>query len=228
MALHSIEHHEHYSLAIWKMEESAELLSSLLDAALPSVTTSCPHMTCPHIVCPHIVCPHTAEKRRQEFYACRLAALQLGINPLSIEKHPDGHPVLNDGSGFISFSHSRDFAAVLFSSQKDHIGIDIETASPRLLKAAQKYMNGKELAHIEAFFPDEKATIEALTLYWCIKEALFKAVQSGKIDFQQSFQIELVETVKAEGSLKASYKDSHFRLDYRFDGESMLCVCMED
>ena len=219
MALHSIEHHEHYSLAIWKMEESAELLSSLLDAALPKGTQT---------NCPHIVCPHTAEKRRQEFYACRLAALQLGINPLSIEKHPDGHPVLNDGSGFISFSHSRDFAAVLFSSQKDHIGIDIETASPRLLKAAQKYMNGKELAHIEAFFPDEKATIEALTLYWCIKEALFKAVQSGKIDFQQSFQIELVETVKSEGSLKASYKDSHFILDYRFDGETMLCVCMED
>ena len=223
MALHSIEHHEHYSLAIWKMEESAELLSSLLDAALPGADSSCSHMTGPYVVC-----PHTAEKRRQEFYACRLAALQLGINPLSIEKHPDGHPVLNDGSGFISFSHSRDFAAVLFSSQKDHIGIDIETASPRLLKAAQKYMNGKELAHIEAFFPDEKATIEALTLYWCIKEALFKAVQIGKIDFQQSFQIELVETVKSEGSLKASYKDSHFRLDYRFDGESMLCVCMEE
>ena len=75
---------------------------------------------------------------------------------------------------------------------------------------------------------DEKATIEVLTLYWCIKEALFKAVQSGKIDFQQSFQIELVETVKSEDSLKASYKDSHFILDYRFDGETMLCVCVED
>lgn len=223
MALHSIEHHEHYSLAIWKLEESAEVLSSLLDAAMHGADSSCSHMTGPYVVC-----PHTAEKRRQEFYACRLAALQLGINPLSIEKHGDGHPLLNDGSGFISFSHSRDFAAVLFCQEKDHIGIDIETVSPRMLKVAQKYMNSEELTHIEAFFPDEKAKIEVLTLYWCIKEALFKAVQSGKIDFQRSFQIELVENVKTEGSLKASHKDSHFSLDYHFDGESMLCVCVEE
>ncbi len=193
MALVYIEHSRRYSLAIWKREESADALSSLLSERMKDKLQDSPAASgLPEAA--H--CPHKTEKRRQEFFTCRLSALALGISPTLISKHPCGRPLLNDGKGFISFSHCQDYAAVLYSHDEAHLGIDMEKESPRLPKVAGKFMSDAELTHINRYFKDETSRIKALTLYWTIKEALFKAVHSKNIDFQKSFQIELVKSIE--------------------------------
>ena len=80
---------------------------------------------------------------------------------------------------FISLSHSKTHAALLLSASP-HVGVDIETVSPRILRLASRIAQPCELpASFAALSDDEKA--RHLTILWTIKEATYKSLddQSG-------------------------------------------------
>lgn len=210
MALSKIEHHQDYSLAIWRFEESSAELSSNLATVLGY----------------HSDCPYSSEKRRQEHYACRLAAAALQIEADKIDKHPQGWPILKNDQGFISFSHSRRHAAVLHSPKMVHIGIDIEDISERLIPVATRYLSAAEWEDVQLRFQNKEDLMRALCFYWTAKEALFKAVHAQNIDFQQSFQVEKLSRLSDEGLLSASFGNNPYRLLYRFEEDYCCSLCL--
>lgn len=210
MALSKIEHHQDFSLAIWRLEESSVELSSSLATQLAYSSD----------------CPYQGEKRRQEHYACRLAAAALQIEADNIAKHPQGWPILTNHQGYLSFSHSREFAAVLYSKIYEHIGIDIESVSERLIPVAKRYLSPQEWEDVQQRFTQTEELTRALCFYWTAKEALFKAVHTPNIDFQQSFQIETLQTLSKEGCLSAAFGKDRYRLMYHFEEKSCYCLCL--
>ena len=80
---------------------------------------------------------------------------------------------------FISLSHSKTHAALLLSASP-HVGVDIETVSPRILRLAQRIAQPCELpASFAALSDEDKA--RHLTILWTLKEATYKSLddQSG-------------------------------------------------
>lgn len=210
MSLFRMIHRDDYAVAIWRLEESsAELSSSLASQWGQS-----------------FLCPYPNEKRQQEFFACRMAASALHIHPEQIDKHPQGWPILKNEGGFISFSHCKHFAAVLHSNTQANIGIDIEHISERFIKVASRYLSPQEWEDVQARFNEKKEMMRILCLYWTAKEALFKAVHSQNIDFQQAFQIEPIEQLTDEGNLNALFGQQQYHLHYRFEEDFCYCICI--
>lgn len=210
MSLFRIIHREDYAVAIWRLEESSAELSS-------SLASQWGHT---------FLCPYPNEKRQQEFFACRMAASALHIHPEQIDKHPQGWPILKDEGGFISFSHSKHFAAVLYSGTQTNIGIDIEHISERFIKIASRYLSPQEWKEVQSRFSKTDDMTRILCLYWTAKEALFKAVHSQNIDFQQAFQIDPIEQLSAEGHLNAYFGLQEYHLHYCFEEDFCYCVCI--
>lgn len=113
-----------------------------------------------------------------------------------------GKPYLNTGLN-ISISHSHDWLAVLFSSDKE-VGIDIEKVRPKVLNIKEKYLSVKELNELK------DASIEKHTLYWCAKEALYKACGISGLNFAEQLYIESFIYSRQGGEIKAvvSHSDS--------------------
>ena len=88
------------------------------------------------------------ESRRKQWLACRALLAQL-LQLTIVRVRYDGHgkPSLTDFNGHISFSHTRDYAAVLVDENRP-AGIDIETLKPRIVRVAERFLQTGELEHI--------------------------------------------------------------------------------
>ena len=84
---------------IWKIEESSEVLLSLLrnrEEYLPQLELI------------------RTEQRRREWLACRVLLQELTGGPVCVAYRPNGAPYLSGSSLHISISHTKGYAAVLF------------------------------------------------------------------------------------------------------------------
>lgn len=147
---------------IWKMEESSEMLLSLLKNREAYQTDLAVFRT---------------EKRLQEWLAVRVLLQELLDEPPRIAYHPNGAPYLVDSPYHISISHTKGYAAVLLQ-EEPCAGIDIEYRSDRIVKIRSRFMTPEEEANINK----EHAT-EHLLVYWCAKETLFKMLGRDEVDF---------------------------------------------
>lgn len=87
---------------IWKIEESSEVLLSLLrnrEEYLPQLELI------------------RAEQRRREWLACRVLLQELTGGPACIAYRPNGAPYLSGSSLHISISHTKGYAAVLLQDR---------------------------------------------------------------------------------------------------------------
>ena len=105
-----------------------------------------------------------------------LKALQ-PLFPISqIQLNPAGKPFLSDGLPQFSISHTRGFAAAIISPEIP-VGIDIEFISPRVLKIEKKFLNPHEHALLAELSEYDRITF--LTLFWSIKETVYKCWGNG-------------------------------------------------
>jgi phosphopantetheinyl transferase len=125
--------------------------------------------------------------RRLEYLAVRTLAVTLGINPASIAYKSTGQPYLIDDPRTISITHTKGYAALLLS-EKNGTGIDMEASSDRVRRVRHKYMHQDEEALMPSTAIDETT---ALLLYWCAKEAVFKAIPEEGVDFKQDIRVDL-------------------------------------
>lgn len=120
----------------------------------------------------------TNPRRQKEWLAVRYI-LQYELNiqaPLSYTQN--GKPIV--GKSCISISHSSDFVVVMISTK--NCAVDIEKISPRVQKIAKRAFSEQEIANA--------ATYELLTLYWCVKETVYKLIDYTDIDFREDLKIQ--------------------------------------
>ena len=138
---------------IWKIEESSEVLLSLLrnrEEYLPQLELI------------------RTEQRRREWLACRVLLQELTGGPVCVAYRPNGAPYLSGSSLHISISHTKGYAAVLLQN-RPAAGIDIEYHSGRVSRIRSRFMN-----------PEEEAGIGALVASLVCKRDAFQDDRAGR------------------------------------------------
>ncbi|MDR2774654.1 MAG: 4'-phosphopantetheinyl transferase superfamily protein [Tannerella sp.] len=162
----------------------------------------------------------SSDKRKQEWLAVRLLLQHLSGSDIHIKYRENGAPCLPGSTCNISLSHTKGFAAIILSENKNP-GIDIEYRSVRAWKLYKKYMNENErktiipasdtsgdsiAATAAAMGTAGGATVntamagtavntavsvaDIATICWCAKETAFKALGATGVDFSEHFCIE--------------------------------------
>lgn len=108
------------------------------------------------------------EKRRQ-WYVSRYVLTQ--TYPEAIQYYSDQKPMLMNGPR-ISLSHSRNEVAIMISHGEG--GIDIQWPDEKLLRIAEKFINPEDLIPFKGI-----SSLDAHTLLWSVKEAVFKFYGTG-------------------------------------------------
>lgn len=152
----------------------------------------------------------TSQKRQQEWLAIRalLYAANCGPDQLSYTEH--GRPVIDHPiyQG-ISISHSDRFAGLLLH-RSPHAGLDIERTDRNFVRVEHKYLSAEE-RRLALSVPNGHA------LFWCIKEAVYKAAGIAGVHFADQIRI----LPNHEGTLSARlltgtgphYRLVHFGID---------------
>jgi hypothetical protein len=95
----------------------------------------------------------------------------------------EGKPCLSNG-GFISISHSKGMLGLLYN-EKESCGLDIEVLGPKAFRVRDKFLSAKELRELENI----KAGENIYTLYWAIKESLYKINGKSGLIFAENIFI---------------------------------------
>jgi len=143
----------------------------------------------------------TNEKRKKEHLTSRLLLNKINPNT-TISYNEFGAPIL-DNNLHISISHSKNLVAIIISEQQ--VGMDIEAISEKALRLAPKFVSEKTRTTLNK----EKAT-----LIWCLKEAVFKWHQKGKVDFIKDIIIPPF-IAEEKGQIKAQFKKKELILNYQ-------------
>ena len=125
----------------------------------------------------------SAEKRKQEWLAVRVLLKELCGEEKEIAYLPSGKPYLEDGSAFISFSHTSGYVAVALHPSAE-VGVDIEQYGTRVQRVASRFIREDEKVSVES--GDE---IYALLLHWSAKETMFKLMKDEAVDFIKHLHI---------------------------------------
>ena len=181
------------TLALWQTSEpSSELLSQLVQRDFYQ-----PYYE-------HL----KTEKRRREWTASKLLAERVCGADKRVVYDEYGKPLLQDGSFFISISHTADYVAFI-ASRSRKVGVDIEKIGDRALGLKERFMSVGELQNLDA----ENALCDVL-MHWCAKETAFKMnderavvyddyrVLKGDTDFENFFDF---QTVWREKTYKMRY-----------------------
>jgi 4'-phosphopantetheinyl transferase len=115
-----------------------------------------------------------------------LKALQPSFPFDQIQLNTAGKPLLPNGMSFFSISHTRGFAAGIISSDAP-VGIDIEFISQRVLRIEKKFLNAHEYALLAPL--SEQDRVVYASLFWSIKETVYKCWGNGGVDFSEQIRI---------------------------------------
>ena len=125
----------------------------------------------------------SAEKRKQEWLAVRVLLKELCGEEKEIAYLPSGKPYLEDGSAFVSFSHTSGYVAVALHPSAE-VGVDIEQYGTRVQRVASRFIREDEKVSVKS--GDE---IYALLLHWSAKETMFKLMKDEAVDFIKHLHI---------------------------------------
>ena len=202
MSIHKLYHLDmHTAYLIWYIEEKEEEFIRILNPNEPFLSIQ-----------------HTV--KRLEFLASRIAYQQLckemalPYNPLL--KDNIGKPYIANSTACISISHCYPFAVVAISMHSP-IGIDIQIPNDKLRIVQEKYLNASELQAVNQ-------DMDKLCLYWCAKEAIYKAEHRETLSFSK---IEIMPFIKQEkGTLLGNYLGRYrYSVCYNLESAYTICWC---
>ncbi|MCB0708381.1 MAG: 4'-phosphopantetheinyl transferase superfamily protein, partial [Chitinophagaceae bacterium] len=117
--------------------------------------------------------------------------------PLSLIKIADTKkPYLENEPYHFSISHCGNFAAVVVSTTH-RVGVDVELLSPKIERLQQKFMNEEELPVLYRQCP--MPVMQSLTLYWSVKESVFKWWSIGEVDFKKDIVLKSINGNPQQG-----------------------------
>lgn len=151
-----------HDLVIWKITESLSDLLNLSSELLYQV------------IIPEV----KSESRIKQWLSTRILLHQL-LPGVEIVYTKTGKPILNNGMS-ISISHTHKYVAVLVSDKE--CGIDIEKPDQKIERIKHKFLSADDISKLNS--------TEALTVYWCAKEALYKYYGEKELLFIEHLFIE--------------------------------------
>jgi phosphopantetheinyl transferase len=153
----------------------------------------------------------SSTSRKLEFLSVRALLSELVGKDTKIVYNKNNKPFLNDGSRFISISHSHKLTAILLSTD-EKVGIDLEYMSSNITALAFKFINVKEKVSKEI----EKRRYH-LYIHWCSKEALYKICDKEGISIRNNITIEpfvVAEAGEIKGRVHTNKINESFDLFY--------------
>jgi 4'-phosphopantetheinyl transferase len=153
------------TLGLWKMTESWQDILS--DINLPEEELAPLHAL-------------TKEKRKWEWLACRKLFSEITGKPPIIRHNAERKPYAEHFHGYISFSHSGDYACVYIDTVKS-AGVDIQQMKPSIEKGIDYFLDQEEQSWV-----DSKNNL-LLHLIWSAKEAVFKMAGDADLDLRKHF-----------------------------------------
>lgn len=207
-----LEHREIFcQLAVWKMEESVEELLNLFPSSSKAFYEK-------------EIQQFTAEHRRREWLSVRALLFTLLGEVKRIGYEPSGKPYLEDGSYYVSFSHTKGYVALILSC-KAPVGIDIEQYGQRIHRVVSRFMRSDEQA-----FPYQEDVTWGLLLHWSAKEAIYKCMKNADADLRKLRLAHFVPQM--EGQFQAqeyvTERKQLFRVGYYISISFVLTWVMEN
>ena len=147
--------------------------------------------------------------RRVEWLAARRLVHEMSgrLSRAHFTKDAFGKPHLQDSDWQISISHSRTVCAAIAGPVA--VGIDIQRFVPKIERIAHKFMRVPELESLEA-----PTRLQHLHVYWCAKEALYKAYGRRQLDFCQHIHVRPFTYQKEGGQIRGSIRKGIIREEY--------------
>ena len=158
------------TIGVWRCTEEAEQLHSMLvlDPADEKIYASIRNNT-----------------RKIQWLGCRmLLSVFLQTRDIGIRYNTYGKPSLTNSPASISLSHSGECSAAILSSTHS-AGIDLEEVRERISRVADRFLSNDELSMASG-----EERLEKLTLFWCVKEAVYKIIGKPDLDMQHDISIE--------------------------------------
>lgn len=126
----------------------------------------------------------SSSQRRAEFLSWRAALYSLLGRTCPLRYNDVGAPLLPEGWGWISVSHSRAHIALLYSPY-GQVAIDIDSLDRPYRKLASRYLKPQEelLSEREEWLP----------LAWSAKEVLYKLAGRKGLDLREELHIDRLE-----------------------------------
>lgn len=149
----------------------------------------------------------TTDKRRREHLSARVLINKMLKTPVRIKYDEHGKPFMENHSGYISISHSKQYLALMYHPTKK-VGVDIECPTERVLKVSHRFLSLAELS----YFGNDLLKIQ---LAWSAKEALYKVVGKPAVDFRASMCLKNFELAESgELFCEMPNEQSIYRLHY--------------
>ena len=152
--------------AVWKMEESLDVLLLLLPGARRAF-------------CEQELNRFVSERRKMEWLSVRVLLYSMLQEDKEIGYSPEGKPYLTDHSFFISISHTKGYVAVMLASFTP-AGIDIEQYGQRVKRVYDRFIRSDE--RVEPYQGDETWS---MLLHWSAKETIFKSMENADADLRK-------------------------------------------
>ena len=153
-------------------------------------------------------------RKRIEWLAARLALntllAQRGHEHATLQKDAWGRPYLTNSSLCLSIAHCFPFAFVAVDQQHP-VGIDIQFPSKKLISVREKFLDHEEIR-------DSGNNLEKLCVYWCAKEAIYKAQGGINLSLRRDIRISAF-IKKDQGTVWGEIASTPFVVHYSaYDG----------
>ena len=135
-------------------------------------------------------------------------------------------PFLENEPFHFSISHCGDYAAVIVS-KTFRVGVDVELINEKIEQIQQKFMSKGELQILNAQCP--MSNIQSLTLYWSVKESVYKWWGIGSVDFKRSIVLKKIIGLPEQGIVHCLFKnETELAIHYLFFNHNFLTWVLTD
>lgn len=194
--------------AIWRVDETAEVLRSMLTSSIFPYDEELAGLK--------------AESRKLEYLAVRVLLSVLCKQEKQIMHLPSGKPYLVDGSFHITISHTRGYVAVGLHPHQE-VGIDIEYMSERVCKVVKHFMYPEEF--------NEATDTAYLLIHWSAKETMYKMLGVENVDFLKQLRVypfQLQPEGVCEGQEFRTSRMIRFDLHYEVCSDFICTWCVSE
>ena len=148
----------------------------------------------------------SSDLRLQQWYAGRALIHQLaslkGMSDVKLYNDDNGKICFSDHCYNLSLSHKPQYSIAILSDAIK-VGVDMEEIMPRIAKVGPRVLSASEMDNAGNSF-------EKLTVYWCVKEVLYKIYSKRALSFKENLMIEPFEYKNEQGNCIGKIKTSDF------------------
>ena len=180
------------TLLVWKIEEDFNSLFSSVKLNPNSIAR---------------LDSFSSNKRKIEFLATRKLLEEIDISDFDLTYREDGAPLIKDG--YISISHTSDFAAIIISDKK--VGIDIEKNRQQIFRISHKFLSTYEKTKFDV------DSLKVLSIIWNCKEAMFKMCNKSGIDFRENLNVLSIDFEMEQVKSELIFEDKRINVSGKLD-----------